>query len=244
MFGVLAAGGAAAALFASSFAPTPIAQPPYFLDPPSDRMVIEVATVNGSGCPAGTAAVAVSEDNEAFTVTYSEYLAQVGVGAKPTDFRKNCQLNLAMHVPQGFTYAVASVDYRGYAYLEDGASATQKASYYFQGSPDTYEGVHSYKGPFDDNWQATDVTELPALVWAPCGETRNFNINTELRVNAGTSDTSSTTSFMTMDSTDGDIATTYQLAWKKCEDAGGGDGGEGGTGTGSGSGIWGLNLRD
>ncbi|MBQ0985661.1 DUF4360 domain-containing protein [Streptomyces sp. F63] len=217
MSGVLAAAGAATALFATSFIPGPIATPPYFTDVPTDKMIITVATVNGSGCPAGTAAVAVSEDNTAFTVTYSDYLAMVGVGAKPTDFRKNCQLNLAMQVPQGFTYAIAKVDYRGYAYLEDGASAMQKASYYFQGASNTDSRQEQFAGPLDDNWQVTHTTELPALVWAPCGEIRNFNINTELRVNAGTSDTKETTSLMTMDSTDGSVDTTYQMAWKRCE---------------------------
>ncbi|WP_228004598.1 DUF4360 domain-containing protein [Amycolatopsis sp. YIM 10] len=61
--------------------------------PPPDHFTIDVVTVNGSGCPAGTAAVAVSPDNKAFTVTYSDFLAQVGVGATPTDFRENdnCQ---------------------------------------------------------------------------------------------------------------------------------------------------------
>ncbi|MEU3353662.1 DUF4360 domain-containing protein [Streptomyces sp. NPDC037389] len=185
-------------------------------NPPPDKIVIEVATVNGSGCPAGTAAVAVSPDNTAFTVTYSDYLAQVGVGSKPTDFRKNCQLNLNVHVPQGFTYAIAAADYRGYASLEPGASGIEKASYYFQGSPVTTPSSHTFKGRYADNWQATDSVPIAALVWAPCGELRNFNINTELRVNAGTSDPSKSTSFMTMDSTDGSINTTYHLAWKEC----------------------------
>lgn len=185
-------------------------------NPPPDKIVIEIATVNGSGCPAGTAAVAVSPDNTAFTVTYSDYLAQVGVGAKPTDFRKNCQLNLVVHVPQGFTYAIASADYRGYAHLESGAKGTQKASYYFQGSSVTTPSSHSFNGSYSDNWQATDRVDLASLVWAPCGELRNFNINTELRVNAGSSDPAKTTSFMTMDSTDGDINTIYHLAWKEC----------------------------
>ncbi|MEU9131727.1 DUF4360 domain-containing protein [Kitasatospora sp. NPDC048540] len=184
--------------------------------PPPDKIVIDVATVNGSGCPAGTAAVAVSPDNTAFTVTYSDYLAQVGVGSKPTDFRKNCQLNLDVHVPQGFTYAIASADYRGFAHLEAGASAVQRANYYFQGSPQTVYASHQFNGPIDDNWQSTDTVDVAALVWAPCGEIRNFNINTELRVSPGTSDTSKTTSFMTMDSTDGDINTVYHLAWKTC----------------------------
>ncbi|MGW7288316.1 DUF4360 domain-containing protein [Streptomyces sp. NPDC054847] len=213
MTGGLLVSGALAALLASAI---PSQQSPSVItDPPPDRIVIEVATVNGSGCPAGTAAVAVSQDNTAFTVTYSDYLAQVGGGAPSTAFRKNCQLNLIVHVPHGFTYAVASADYRGYASLQPGASSTEKASYYFQGSPNTESRTHSFRGPYDDNWQATDETDWAQLVWAPCGVQRNFNINTELRVSAGTSDPSQT-SFMTMDSTDGDISTIYHLAWKEC----------------------------
>jgi hypothetical protein len=184
-----------------------------FVDPPPDKIVINVATVNGSGCPAGTAAVAVSEDNTAFTVTYSDYLAQVGGNADPTAFRKNCQLSLLVHVPAGFTYAIASADYRGFASLQRGASAMQRASYYFQGSSSTVARTHSYNGPLNDNWQATDVTDWAQLVYAPCGAQRNFNINTELRVNKGSSTGSS---FMAMDSTDGDINTTYHMAWQQC----------------------------
>ena len=190
----------------SGFWPTP---------PPPDRIVIDVVTVNGSGCPAGTAAVAVSPDNEAFTVTYSEYLAQVGVGSKPTDFRKNCQLNLRVHVPSGFTYAIAQADYRGFAHLERGASAQQRANYYFQGQSQTVFANHPYSGPRSDDWQSTDTVDVAALVYAPCGEERLFNINTELRVNKGTS-AANTTSFMTMDSTDGAINTTYHFSWLRC----------------------------
>ncbi|MEV0982202.1 DUF4360 domain-containing protein [Streptomyces sp. NPDC049915] len=186
-----------------------------FTDPPPDKIVIKVATVNGSGCPQGTTAVAVSEDNTAFTVTYSDYLAQTGGNSDPTAFRKNCQLNLLVHVPQGFTYAVASADYRGFAALQQGASGAQRASYYFQGSSQTVYRNHPLTGPYNDNWQATDTTDWAQLVWAPCGVQRNFNINTELRVSAGTS-APGKVSFMTMDSTDGDISTVYHLAWKEC----------------------------
>ncbi|MGW1495248.1 DUF4360 domain-containing protein [Streptomyces sp. NBC_01410] len=212
----LFAGGATAAILASLLA---VQNASAVSHTPPDKITIDIATVNGSGCRPGSAAVAVSEDNTAFTVTYSEYLAKVGVGANPTDFRKNCQLNLVVHVPQGFTYAVASADYRGFASLQSGATAMQKASYYFQGSPDTAARNHPFKGPLDDNWQASDSTEWGQLVWAPCGVKRNFNINTEVRVNAGTSDPKKTTSFMTMDSTDGDINTVYRLAWKDCEES-------------------------
>ncbi|MFF8949049.1 DUF4360 domain-containing protein [Streptomyces sp. NPDC014940] len=213
MAGGLLLGGAVAALLSTALP----AQSPssVFDDPPPDKIVIDVATVNGSGCPAGTAAVAVSPDNTAFTVTYSDYLAQAGGNSDPTAFRKNCQLNLVVHVPQGFTYAIASADYRGFLSLQPGATATQKASYYFQGSSNTAAKTHPFSGAYNDDWQATDQTDWAQLVWAPCGVLRNFNINTELRVNAG-STSPGKVSFMTMDSTDGDISTVYHLAWKEC----------------------------
>ena len=210
--GLLLSGAVAALLTAALPAP---ASSPVVDNPPPDKIVIDVATVNGSGCPQGTAAVAVSPDNTAFTVTYSDYLAQAGGNSDPTASRKNCQLSLIVHVPQGFTYAIASADYRGYANLQPGASGVQRASYYFQGSSGTVYKNHNFTGALNDNWQATDTTDWAQLVWAPCGVQRNFNINTELRVSAGTSAPGST-SFMTMDSTDGDISTVYHLAWKEC----------------------------
>ncbi|MFF6823008.1 DUF4360 domain-containing protein [Streptomyces longwoodensis] len=207
-------GGATAALLATAVTPANPSSP-VFDDPPPDKIVINLATVNGSGCPAGTTAVAVSEDNTAFTVTYSDYLAQAGGTSDPTAFRRNCQLNLVVHVPQGFTYAVASADYRGFAALQPGATGLQRASYYFQGSSQTAYKSHTFTGALNDNWQATDTTDWAQLVWAPCGVQRNFNINTELRVTAG-SQSPVKVSFMTMDSTDGDISTVYHLAWKDC----------------------------
>ena len=182
--------------------------------PPTEKITVTVVTVLGSGCPAGTAAVAAAADNTAFTVTYSNYLAQVGVGAKPTDLRKNCQLSVQVSVPAGFTFAIAQADYRGFASLATGATGTQRANYYFQGTSPTASVVHSFSGPMSADWQTTDTTL--AAAYAPCGELRNVNINTELRVAVGTSDPTTTTSFMAMDSTDVSVNTVYHLAWEQC----------------------------
>jgi hypothetical protein len=205
------------ALVASSIIGGPISSDP--VPPPATKVVIDLVSVNGSGCPAGTAAIALAQDNTAFTVTYSKFLAQVGVGATSTDWRKNCQLNVLVHVPQGFTYAVAQADYRGFAHLEKGASALQRANYYFGGTSPTSYINHPLAGPFEDDWHNTDVTDLIATSFAPCGEQRNLNINTELRVDGGTSNLTKTNSFITMDSADTSISTTYHFAWKQCPTA-------------------------
>ncbi|RFS83209.1 DUF4360 domain-containing protein [Actinomadura spongiicola] len=211
----IAASVAVTALALTAVSTTPAAASGEFLERGPEGVTIEIATVMGSGCPQDTAAVALSKDAEAFTITYSKYLAQVGGASPPTDERKNCQINLRVHVPQGFTYAVSKVDYRGFANLQPGATATQIASYYFQGDTSTRHHATEFKGPHKKFWQTTDLVPLAALVWSPCGEQRNFNINTQLLVDVGTSDDSKV-SYINMDSTDGDINTTYHYSWKRC----------------------------
>lgn len=196
---------------AASSSPSALAD----VTPPTDKFTIDVVTVNGSGCPPGSATIAVSQDNTAFTVTYSKYIAQVGKDISPLESRKNCQLNLIVNAPSGFTYAIAQADYRGYAYLQRGATAVQKASYYFQGQSETGTMTHPYSGPLFDDWQTTDKTSISSLIYAPCGAKRNLNINTEVRINRGSSDPN-LSSFISMDSTDAAINTVYHFAWRKC----------------------------
>ncbi|WP_051325899.1 DUF4360 domain-containing protein [Glycomyces tenuis] len=179
---------------------------------PENRITVDVVTVNGSGCPQGTADVSVSRDNTSFSVSYNRFQAEAGGGTDVVDSRKNCQINLAVDVPAGFTYAIARADYRGFAHLEPGATGMQKASYYFSGSSVTVGSEHELNAPYNGDWQFTD--RAAGLVYKPCGEQRNFNINAELRVGAG--DDPGQKSFMTMDSTRGDVETVFHLAWKRC----------------------------
>jgi hypothetical protein len=200
-------------MFVSSLA-SPVSAPAK-VPPPPDKIVIDVVAANGSGCPKDTVWVLPSPDNTAFTVTYSDYIAQVGAGAPVDEFRRNCQLAMNLHVPQGFTWAVAKVDYRGYARLQHGAWGYEQANYYFQGDSHTTRSRHNFNGYYDGDWQATDEVGLASLVWAPCGATRYLNVNTELRAGLGTSDPK-LNSQLTMDSTDTSISTIFHVAWKKC----------------------------
>lgn len=207
-------GGAVLALLASSLmVSSPATAGNIFDDPPDSHIVIDLVAMAGSGCPPGSAAVAVSPDNTAFTTIYSSYLAEAGPGIATTAGRKNCQLNVLVHVPQGFTFAIAKVDYRGYGLVQRGAVASQRANYYFQGMTESTYVNHPISAPLDDNWIASDNVPIAAMVWRPCGERRNLNINTELRVSKGSS---TQASFVTMDSVDGSIETTYHFAWRAC----------------------------
>jgi hypothetical protein len=181
--------------------------------PPGGQITLDVQTVNGSGCPAGSAWVSMLPDNTGFRINYADYLAEDGGGTGPTSFRKNCQINLLVHIPQGFTFAIARADYWGRAHLEPGATALERANYYFQGSSDNSYVDHTFAGAYDGTWRATDATATADLVWAPCGITRSLNINTELRVNSGSS---SRRSYMSMRASDGEVYTIVQFQWRQC----------------------------
>jgi hypothetical protein len=180
---------------------------------PPGEVSVDLVAAAGSGCPANTVGISVSPGNDAFSVTYSAFHAQVGVGSAPTDARKNCQLNMRIRIPQGYSYAINGLDHRGSAHLEAGASGVQRARYYFSGQAPSTFVAHPFNGPFDDAWQTTDNVDIASLIFSPCGADRNININSELRVSAGTSDTATTNSSMTMDSTTSDI---YRFAWREC----------------------------
>lgn len=209
----------AGALFtAALIAPASPAQADFYISPPPGEMVIDIAAANGSGCPIKDTTIVPSQDNKAITVIYGNgtYTASVGPEAGALDFRKNCQLMVNVHVPQGYTFAVASADYRGYGKLAPGASGYQQANYYFQGEMQTTRQRHDFNGPMDNDWQVSDSVGIGSLSFLPCGERRFLAINTELRVSAGRSDVRKDTSFLGMDSTDASIKTIYHLAWKKC----------------------------
>jgi hypothetical protein len=181
--------------------------------PPSEKITLDVQTVNGSGCPLGTASVAMLSDNTGFKITYAAFRAEDGGNAGVTDFRKNCQVNLLVNIPQGFTFAVDRADYWGKAHLESGATALERSNYYYQGSSENNYVDHTFRGPLDGTWRATDITQTADLVYAPCGAVRGLNINTELRVNSGTS---TAKSYITLRASDGEVYTLVQFHWKHC----------------------------
>jgi hypothetical protein len=147
---------------------------------------LEVVTVNGSGCPAGDADV--KTDDRTFTIGYHTFLARAGGGSSPTDMRKNCQINIRVSVPEGYTYGLARAAYEGYTHLQDGATALNRVSTYLQGTAPTAAVNHPFTGPFSDDWQTYYRPGVAEIQWSPCGSPRNINVNAEVRVMLGSAD--------------------------------------------------------
>jgi hypothetical protein len=178
---------------------------------PDGNITVEVVAANGSGCAPGTATVIADSDKTGFRIKYYDFVAEAGGYADPTDRRKNCQIGVLVTFPAGWTFAIAEADYRGRARLHPGATALQRTNYYWQGSSQNSSTEESFAGPRYGFWATEDVA--PVLVYVPCGKQRVLNINTELRVDGGTS---RRTSSMSMKSSEGDVDTLFNFSWTRC----------------------------
>ncbi|MFC4053034.1 DUF4360 domain-containing protein [Actinomadura syzygii] len=205
----------AIALFGAAAVLSALAAPVAYAAPPPPRGVtIETAEVSGpESCEKHE--LALSDDLNAFTITYRDYYVAAG-GDLPSTDRKRCMILLRIHVPSDYTFGINRVDYRGFAELAAGARGLFRARTYFKGVIDTPEPkILDLIGPYSNNWTVADEIPPDWVVYRPCGDSRGLYLDTELRVEKGGSG-SSKVNVVALDSTDGSIKSTYHIAWKTC----------------------------
>lgn len=203
-------------LLAVSAAALSLVAPPVATDHVSDvppgAVTISVASINGTGCPYGSTTIAMSEDKRSFSVSYSEYTALAGPGVPLATGRKNCQINMRVNVPGGYTYGIPSVDYAGYADVKRDAYGSIGATHYFSDLAET-PITQRIQGPIENTWQQREGVPFEKIVWNPCGDPRQFHIKNHMELNRANS---TEQSMLSMDSPYVDLKTVYHVAYKKC----------------------------
>jgi hypothetical protein len=179
------------------------------------RVVIDIVAVYG--CVADSARVEVAPDNTSFHLWFDRSQVHIGPGAFPTDARRNCQVVLSIQMPDGSAYAIDRVEYGGYALIAPGAVFTQRARHHRTGQePVPPVRSHSWTGPYDAEWQAVDTFPAEEQHFPPCGTNPDFSTFLGLRLDAGTSDPATETSYAGLDSVDGPYGAVYRLQTRPC----------------------------
>jgi hypothetical protein len=178
-----------------------------------DEVYIRNLVYAGSGCPAGSVAENVAADKQAFTLMFDTFIAEAGPGVPLRESRKNCQILVDLVFPQGWSYTIVEIDHRGFANLGAGATASQKAAYYFQGEAQTVSLETKLRGPLADDYQVHDMLGLSAQIWSPCGARRALNIKSQVVTTAGRH---GAPALITVDSVDGQLTQVYKFQWKRC----------------------------
>ncbi len=179
---------------------------------PSEVKIHKIAYA-GSGCPAGSVSEVLSPDAKAFTLLFDSYIAEAGPGIPLSQGRKNCNVAVDLRFPNGWSFTVIDVDYRGYMNLERGTSGLQKTDYFFAGQSMGPSLQSTFVGPADRDYNIRDSLLMSAAVWSPCGLTRALNLNTQVRVSAS----GGRRALLTNDSINGELTHLYGIRWRRCQ---------------------------
>jgi hypothetical protein len=175
-----------------------------------DNVKVKEIVYNGSGCAPGT--VAEISDSTSFTLIYSNFIAFSGPNVNAGENRKNCQINVKLSYPQGWSYAISTVDFTGFISIPHGISAIQKTTFYTSGEIDDASAAARFIGPVTRDYVVRNAITADALIWSPCGADVNTNINAQVRLEGDLSKSAQ----ITVDSTDGKVKQIYGLQWRRC----------------------------
>jgi len=167
----------------------------------------------GTGCPGGTVSATLSPDAKTLSIIFDQYVTEVVPGAGRTIDRKNCQLAIPVHVPQGMSVSILSMEYRGFNSLPSGARSTLSVQNFIPGVPGAVRFSKTFMGPQDDEYVVNDSLGLGAIVWSPCGADINLRMSTSVALSSRNRYESA---LSTLDSIDVDAGLLYHLQWRTC----------------------------
>lgn len=178
----------------------------------ADDIRMGTPTYGGSGCPAGTAALNLTEDGKSLSVIFDQFTVNAGAATNQQVDRKACSLAIPVHLPQGYSISVYQVDFRGYSYIPSGGLGRFRAESTFDGNLGAISNK-SFVGPVDKNFLVSQEIEAESEIWSRCGEDVQMRINTSImaRTNSRMDDT-----LIGVDSTDVRSELIYHFKWRRC----------------------------
>ncbi|MEA5622194.1 DUF4360 domain-containing protein [Nostoc sp. UHCC 0251] len=106
-------------------------------------------TLNGNGCPSGTAQGILNGDT--LSITFDEFQA---LASPPKVVSKSCNLRIGLNVPSGVNVQPIKVKYLGFADVPQGGSADLNVRILFQGQavPTNNSPNRRFNAGFSDVW--------------------------------------------------------------------------------------------
>lgn len=174
-------------------------------------LVLGQPQYGGTGCPAGSASVALSPDQSALSILFDQYVVEAG-GTKAFD-RKNCNIAIPVKVPGGYSVSVIAIDYRGFTILPRQGRAQLSVDYFLAGDPRGFRTSKSFFGPVTTDYVKSDSLGVEAVVWSGCGADTILRANTSMLVQTNAAREQA---MATVDSADVQSGLIYHLQWRRC----------------------------
>lgn len=166
----------------------------------------------GTGCPAGSASVSLSPDQDEISILFDNFVAEAGGDTRRTVDRKACELSVPLEIPQGYSATVIQTDFRGFNLVSRGGMNRLNTEYFWAGARGpSYSNM--YRGPQNEDYFATNGVVASGVVWTPCGMSTNLRIRATIMTQTNRN---LDQSMMTVDSADITSGLIYHIQWRRC----------------------------
>lgn len=171
-----------------------------------------VPQINGTGCPDGSASVAISPDQQSLSVLFSAYTAEAGNTTGRRVDRRSCNMAIPVSIPQGYSVSLISVDYRGFNAVPAGGYTRFDVEYFWAGIRGP-RFTRQFNGPQADTFNIGHDLLASAMVWSRCGEDVILRVNSSAMAMANSR---MDQTMMIVDSADVSAGIIYHLQWRSC----------------------------
>ena len=178
-------------------------------------------TYAGSGCPDKSIKQTLknNEDGNIASLTFSNYEASIGPNTPAHEYRKFCEIEIDIDIPQGYQFSYTPVDYSGVMKLDNGVQGYQSAKYKFNifGREYNSEVKSEFSGPSNAHFVMKDaIPEDDYTEWSECSRTSSkgtASVRNEIFIQGQESNLKGVISIDDMGQGSQHF---YGLAWRKC----------------------------
>lgn len=145
----------------------------------AQSLQLDTPSFYGTGCNSSNARATLSPNGQQISILFDDYIVSAEGRFEPAIDRKNCDVNIPIRAPHGFSVALFTIDYRGFAALDSSSRLSFTADYSLSGrSSRRYS--REFQGPMNDNYTFRNEIRAELDVWSACGGTLNLRTQSSM----------------------------------------------------------------
>lgn len=169
----------------------------------------------GTGCPAGSASVALTEDQQTLSILFDSFVVQAPTPQNATFDRKSCNIRIPVRVGPGYQVALIAFDYNGFAAIPTGGRGQFQARYAYAGQlrPAIFNKVFS--GGQAQNYSLKNELISTSVDFSPCSTGKDLMMIVDANILAQTNNRMDA-SQLSIDSVDVTTGLLYKYVLRRC----------------------------
>jgi hypothetical protein len=168
----------------------------------------------GTGCPAGTASVSLTEDQQTLSILFDSFVVQAPTMQNAMFDRKSCNLRIPVRVGSGYQVALIAFDYNGFAAIPSGGRGNFEARYAYVGQARPAIFRKSF-GAQIGNYSLKNELISTTVDWTPCSTGKDLMMVVDANILAQTNNRRDATQ-LSIDSVDVSTGLLYKYQIRRC----------------------------